>query len=92
MPYNAATERPLPGRRRIQSGIFLAFKFKDKINMSRLIFFFTHPSLGCEGTPSEYYKGQAVFDEKAARCDIRSHVTPSKHIFFQSLLILCSFT
>ncbi len=61
MPYNSAVERPLPERRRIQPDILLAFKFKGTINVSRLIFFFTHPGLVREVTLSEYYKGLTVF-------------------------------
>ncbi len=52
-------------RRRLRADLILAFKiFKGEI-LTRLNSSSAHPEPVCEGTPTDYCKDQAVFDEGA---------------------------
>ncbi len=53
-------------RRRLQADLILAFKiFKGEVGLNPSEFFLRPPRAGLRGTPTDYCKDKAVFDEGA---------------------------
>ncbi len=53
-------------RRRLRADLILAFKiFNEKLILTRLNSSSAHPEPVYEGTPTDYCKDQAIFDEGA---------------------------